>query len=33
MRWTGSNDRRAVFDYGSDKEMRETCEHLENLNN
>lgn len=26
------NDRRAIFDYGTDRQTRETCDYLDNLN-
>jgi hypothetical protein len=26
------NDRRGVFDYGTDRQTRETCDYLDNLN-
>ena len=29
----GPNDRRGIFDYGSDQQNRDTCEYLDNLNN
>lgn len=28
----GPNDRQAIFDYGTDRQTRETCEYLDNLN-
>lgn len=28
----GPNDRRAIFDYGTDQQNRQTCEYLDNLN-
>ena len=28
----GPNDRRGIFDYGSDQQNRDTCEYLDNLN-
>lgn len=28
----GPNDRQAIFDYGTDRQTRETCDYLDNLN-
>jgi hypothetical protein len=28
----GPNDRQAIFDYGTDRQTRETCQYLDNLN-
>lgn len=32
QRRDGPNDRRAIYDYGTNRQTRETCEYLDNLN-
>jgi len=33
QRLDGPNDRRRIFDYGSNRQTRETCRYLHNINN